>query len=127
MRHCSTLVRHGFATIGALALVLLVVPAPALADEATPKTAPPAKAGEAAVPGGIRPAQVRDVPVTGVVAPASREGASAPPAPSGPPGKVQIDEKVFDAGSVKRGVRLSHAFEIKNIGTTTVTVEARPG
>ena len=55
----------------------------------------------------------------------------APAAPaaavSGPVGKVEIKETVFDAGSVDRGTDVSHAFTIKNIGQGDLTVDAKPG
>ena len=48
-------------------------------------------------------------------------------APSGPVGKVEIKELIFDAGNVARGTDVSHAFSIKNIGPGDLTVDAKPG
>ena len=56
---------------------------------------------------------------------------AAPPAadavPSGPVGKVEIKETVFDAGSIDRGTDVSHSFSIKNVGPGDLTVDAKPG
>lgn len=55
----------------------------------------------------------------------------AAPAPavvhSGPPGKAQVDEMVFDAGTVERGTDIKHDFKIKNVGENPLTVDAKPG
>ena len=48
-------------------------------------------------------------------------------APTGPVGKVEIKETIFDAGSVDRGTDLSHSFSLKNVGPGDLTVDAKPG
>ena len=47
--------------------------------------------------------------------------------PSGPVGKLEIKETIFDAGKVERGTDVSHAFVLKNIGLGDLTVDAKPG
>ena len=64
-------------------------------------------------------------PVAITPAPATASAADA--APSGPVGKVEIKELVFDAGKVDRGTDVSHAFTIKNVGPGDLTVDAKPG
>lgn len=51
----------------------------------------------------------------------------APAAPTGPTGKAEIKETVYDAGTIDRGTDVTHAFEIKNIGKADLTVDAKPG
>ena len=59
--------------------------------------------------------------------PAPATASAADAAPSGPVGKVEIKELVFDAGKVDRGTDVSHAFTIKNVGPGDLTVDAKPG
>ena len=61
------------------------------------------------------------------VTPAPAAPAAPAAAASGPVGKVEIKETVFDAGSVDRGTDVSHAFTIKNLGQGDLTVDAKPG
>jgi hypothetical protein len=100
-------------------------------------TAAAAGANEAAVPKSttakpvaIKPATPAPVPLTvspPVMVQPTPGAAAMPAAPTGPVGKVEIKETIFDAGSVDRGADLSHAFEIKNIGKGDLTVDAKPG
>ena len=69
----------------------------------------------------VTPAKpVAATPVTPAPAPAAAT-------PSGPVGKVEIKETIYDAGQVEKGADISHAFELKNIGPGDLTVEAKPG
>jgi hypothetical protein len=58
---------------------------------------------------------------------ASPASPATPPVPAGPAGKLEVKETTFDAGTVERGVKLSHAFELKNVGEHDLTVDAKPG
>ena len=46
-----------------------------------------------------------------------------------PPPAVVIDVRdlVYDAGTVKRGTRLSHTFVLRNAGGSPLSVDAKPG
>ena len=59
--------------------------------------------------------------------PATPAPAPAAATPSGPVGKVEIKETIYDAGTVERGKDISHVFELKNVGPGDLTVEAKPG
>jgi opacity protein-like surface antigen len=50
--------------------------------------------------------------------------AQEPPAPA-----VAIDAKdlVYDAGTVKRGTRVTHTFVLRNAGGSPLSVDAKPG
>lgn len=61
------------------------------------------------------------------ITPAPAAPAPAAATPSGPVGKVEIKETIFDAGTVERGTDISHSFTLKNIGEGDLTVEAKPG
>jgi hypothetical protein len=52
---------------------------------------------------------------------------AAPLKPAGPPGKAEIPELAFDAGSVERGTEIKHDFVIKSTGTNDLTIDAKPG
>lgn len=47
--------------------------------------------------------------------------------PSGEAGILEIEETVFDAGTVDRGTDVRHAFTLKNVGTSPLNVTAKPG
>jgi hypothetical protein len=49
--------------------------------------------------------------------------ADAPPATA----KLELSEKVFDAGQVQRGTPIRHQFMLKNVGTAEMSVDAKPG
>jgi hypothetical protein len=42
-------------------------------------------------------------------------------------GSIQVAEREYDAGKIERGVRLTHTFLLKNIGTAELSVDAKPG
>jgi hypothetical protein len=59
---------------------------------------------------------------------AAPTGAAATPVvPAGPPGKAEILEVAYAAGTVAQGTDISHAFTIKNVGQHPLTVDAKPG
>jgi hypothetical protein len=65
--------------------------------------------------------------VDGASKPADPATPGAPAVPAGPAGKMEIKETTFNAGTVDRGVKVVHAFEIKNVGEHDLTVDAKPG
>ena len=48
-------------------------------------------------------------------------------APPSPAGKLEIAERMHDAGRVDRGAPLSHSFVLRNTGTGDLHVDAKPG
>ena len=100
------------------------------APEAAPAAAPPATTPAADVhvhPAAPAPASA-PAAVTPVMTmtPTAAPGTPAP-APAGPPGKAEIKELLFDAGTVERGAEIKHDFVIKSIGDNDLTVDAKPG
>ena len=114
--------------LGLLAVTAAGVVAIAVARSAA--TSPPAKPATSA-PSPARATTGEPMKVTpahGAVPVAAPNAAPAvPAAPAGPPGKAEIKELVFDAGSVERGADIKHDFSIKNIGDHDLTVDAKPG
>jgi ABC-type proline/glycine betaine transport system substrate-binding protein len=55
---------------------------------------------------------------------AARAEDAAPPAPKT---TLEIAEPTWDAGKITRGTTLSHAFQLKNVGTTELSIDAKPG
>lgn len=55
---------------------------------------------------------------------AARAEDAAPPAPKT---TLEIAEATWDAGKIPRGTTLSHAFQLKNVGTTELSIDAKPG
>ena len=53
----------------------------------------------------------------------------APDAPAPPPAARRLDvlERIYDAGKVDRGVTVRHEFVVKNGGTTPLAIDAKPG
>jgi hypothetical protein len=49
------------------------------------------------------------------------------PAPPAPRSALEVAEPMWDAGKVARGTNLSHAFVLKNVGTTELAIDAKPG
>jgi hypothetical protein len=47
--------------------------------------------------------------------------------PAPPRGPLEIAEPVHDAGTVKQGVTIRHEFLLKNVGTETLSIDAKPG
>ena len=58
-----------------------------------------------------------------VVSAAGAQG-DAPPSPAG---KLEVTERVHDAGRIDRGEPLSHSFVLRNTGTGDLHVDAKPG
>ena len=58
---------------------------------------------------------------------AARAEDAAPPAPPAPKTTLEIAEPTWDAGKITRGTTLSHAFQLKNVGTTELSIDAKPG
>ena len=56
------------------------------------------------------------------VAAGAAAGPDAVPSPS-----LETEELVYDAGKVSRGVTVTHAFLLKNVGTADLSVDAKPG
>ena len=56
---------------------------------------------------------------------AARAEDAAPPAP--PRTALEVAESTWDAGKITRGTTLSHAFLLKNVGTTELSIDAKPG
>src|SRR2546427_10502208 len=56
------------------------------------------------------------------VATGAAAGPDAVPSPS-----LETEELVYDAGKVSRGVTVTHAFLLKNVGTGDLSVDAKPG
>ena len=73
------------------------------------------------------PASAPSVMPTMTMTPSAAPGTPPPMVPAGPPGKAEIKELVFDAGTVERGADLKHDFVIKSIGENDLTVDAKPG
>ena len=69
----------------------------------------------------------KDPVVVKAVVPTAAATPAVAAAPTGPVGKVEIKETIFDAGSVDRGSDVSHSFMLKNIGLGDLTIEAKPG
>jgi len=55
---------------------------------------------------------------------ASRADEAAAPAPSG---RLEVTERVHDAGKVDRGTTLRHVFLLKNTGAAALSIDAKPG
>ena len=55
---------------------------------------------------------------------AARAEDAAPPAPRT---ALEVAEPTWDAGKITRGNNLSHAFLLKNVGTTELAIDAKPG
>ena len=94
------------------------------AATAVPDAAPAAPAQQATPTIQVQPTLTPQGATPGMVPPATP---GAPAVPAGPAGKLEIKETTFDAGTVERGVKLSHAFELKNVGDHDLTVDAKPG
>ena len=58
---------------------------------------------------------------------AARAEDAAPPALLAPKTTLEIAEPTWDAGKITRGTTLSHAFQLKNVGTTELSIDAKPG
>ena len=120
-------------SIGPLALAACLLAAGAGADEATePKKAAPratvrppsAEQKPAAAPqAGVLP----DGQQLQVTPPGQLMPAPEPTMPAGPAGILEVAQTTFDAGSVERGTKVVHAFELKNVGEHDLTVDAKPG
>jgi hypothetical protein len=41
--------------------------------------------------------------------------------------RLEVAERVHDAGDIQRGVTLRHEFVLKNTGTAELSVDAKPG
>ena len=52
----------------------------------------------------------------------AQDGAPPPPA-----GKLDVAERVHDAGRIDRGARLTHSFVLRNTGTGELHIDAKPG
>jgi hypothetical protein len=52
--------------------------------------------------------------------------ADAPP-PTVPHGRLVVEQRVYDAGKVERGVTIRHDFRVKNAGAAQLSVDAKPG
>ena len=81
--------------------------------------------GQACTKAGVKPAGASGTSGASVAVGASGGSSAAATTGGGP--KAEIAETVFDAGTVERGVDISHAFEIKNVGQADLTVDAKPG
>ena len=55
--------------------------------------------------------------------------AAAPPAtpPAAAPAAFEVVDRVYDAGKIDRGTVLKHVFTLKNVGTTELSIDAKPG
>jgi len=40
---------------------------------------------------------------------------------------LEVNELVYDAGKISRGVAVTHTFLLKNVGTADLSVDAKPG
>lgn len=81
-----------------------------------------------AQPAATTPAPAAKPPaIKATVVPAAAPSAVPAAAPSGPVGKVEIKETIFDAGEVERGKDITHAFQLKNVGLGDLNIEAKPG
>ena len=54
---------------------------------------------------------------------------AAPPAtaPATGPAPLEVVDRVYDAGKIDRGTALKHVFTLKNVGTTELSIDAKPG
>ena len=82
--------------------------------------------GQACTKAGSKPAGA-SASASASAAPSAAAGASAGAVTTGAAPRAEITETVFDAGTVERGVEISHAFEVKNVGQADLTVDAKPG
>ena len=48
-------------------------------------------------------------------------------APAAAPAALEVPDRVYDAGKIYRGTALKHAFTLKNLGTTALGIDAKPG
>jgi len=55
---------------------------------------------------------------------AGRADETPPPARGG---TLQVAEPTWDAGKIVRGTKLTHSFVLKNVGTTELSIDAKPG
>ena len=62
-----------------------------------------------------------------LVVAARAEDAAPPTPPPAPKTALEVAEATWDAGKITRGTKLSHAFELKNLGTTELSIDAKPG
>jgi hypothetical protein len=58
-----------------------------------------------------------------VLAAVARAEDAAPPAKTA----LAVPEATWDAGKILRGTNLSHAFVLKNVGTSELAIDAKPG
>jgi hypothetical protein len=54
---------------------------------------------------------------------ARAEDQPAPPPALG----LEVPDRVFDAGKLDRGTVLKHVFTLKNVGSTELAIDAKPG
>ena len=53
--------------------------------------------------------------------------ATAARAEGEPPAALEVPTRIHDAGKVDRGTVVKHSFELKNRGTTPLSIDAKPG
>jgi len=111
-------------SIGLLVTTGIVVIAAGISLSVASSAPAPAPSGASAAKPAVTPT-VTVAPAHGATAAPANTAAIA--APAGPPGKAEMPETSFDAGTVERGAEVSHAFVIKNVGTNPLTVDAKPG
>ena len=74
---------------------------------------------------GHEHAQPMKPSVTPIAKPAVKQAGSGLPADTG--GKLEVESRTFDVGSVERGGKITHSFTLKNTGTGPLHVDAKPG
>jgi hypothetical protein len=59
-----------------------------------------------------------------LVALATSARAETPPEP---PAMLEVPARIYEAGKVDRGTVVKHTFALKNLGTTPLSIDAKPG